>query len=100
MNLPHRNGSAAQAPSEAWLRSSVQQFFSTFNWDNTATAVQDTKRSAIESGNTDPLNLSVCQFFAAIHWDGSPIATTPPAAPPPVAAADDLTLEDFSDLFT
>lgn len=102
---PHKNGSQVSAPNEAWLRSSVQSFFSGINWDDNPPEVQEIRRTYTEpSRSEEPLSLtlSVCQFFAAINWEGGGGAiAAPPAAPlsTPAATVDDLTLDDFSSLF-
>lgn len=102
MTLPHTNGSSAYKPSEAWLHSTVQEFFLNINWDGAATpAPQSTAQTT--SVNQEPLSLemSVGRFFAAINWEGAAIAAPPPSssATPPANGASSFTLDEFSDLF-
>lgn len=100
MTLPHRNGSSAYADSEAWQQSSVQTFFSRFNWEDSPPEVHEVKQAAARH-STEPLSLtlSVSQFFAAVNWEGTAIAAATPQPTAPVQKADDLTLDDFFNLF-
>ena len=103
LTLPTRNGSGAIAATETWLEQSVQQFFSTFNWEDHPPEVQEIKLTSLSLGEVDaPLSLSltVGQFFSSINWDDTTIAaapTLPSSSMPPTR--DDLTLDDFSSLF-
>lgn len=93
------NGSTGSSP-DAWLRSSVQQFFTAINWDDQPLESQTSKATLFDNSDAPlSLTLSVSQFFAAINWSGTTIAASAPpqsVTPPP---ADDLTLDDFSSLF-
>ena len=96
------NGTQPQVASQSWLKESVQAFFQAFNWEDQPPEVQALKLNALQ-GSNDPLSLtlSVQQFFGAINWEGQAIAPAPviQAEQPPVSRANDLTLDDFSDLF-
>ncbi len=111
LTLAHNNGSAAIAPSPAWLQQSVREFFTNINWENRV-IVQPASAPTLESlddlgvapvGIQLNLAMRVNEYFAAIPWDGIPMI----AAPPPVAAeavaveqeSTGFTLDDFSDLF-
>src|SRR6476619_7046991 len=90
------NGTKPQAQAQPWLQSSVQTFFTGFNWENQSPEVQELKLQALQGSNTPlSLTLSVNQFFGAINWDGvaasAPVTLT--ASPTPVATANDLTLD-------
>lgn len=102
MVLTHTNGSTAHAPIP-WMRHSVQQFFSKFNWEDNPPEVQELREVASQNGKQSlSLTLKVNQFFSAIPWDGTAIAAVPqpePQAPEPIAGNSAFTLEDFSDLF-
>jgi hypothetical protein len=101
--LMQTNGSVASI--EPWLRLSVQQFFSEFNWDNlppVALRLAGPDGQMSDSDQSLSMMLKVNQFFGAIAWDGARVIAAPPAihAPsPPATEADRFTLEDFSDLF-
>jgi hypothetical protein len=102
--LPQKNCSKAIATKDSWLTTSVQTFFSGFNWENAPPEIQEIQQTASVQATSGPLSLSlsVGQFFAAINWHGSeiaaPVAVEQPSIPQP-AANDDLTLDDFSSLF-
>lgn len=100
MTLPHRNGSSAYSASEVWIQSSVQTFFSGFNWEDNPPEVHEVKQAAVLH-STEPLSLtlSVSQFFAAVNWDGTAIAAATPQPAAPAQKPDDLTLDDFFNLF-
>lgn len=101
MLVSHSNGSTAPNQTH-WLRQSVQQFFSKFNWEDNPPEVQELRQVASQAGQqTLSLTLSVTQFFNAVNWEGSSIAAMPhpEASPSPGAVNDAFTLEDFSDLF-
>lgn len=96
------NGTKPKAQPASWLQSSVQTFFTGFNWDNQSPEVQELKLQSLQGNNTPlSMTLNVNQFFGAINWEGAaaaaPVAVTTSA--PPVAPANDLTLDDFSSLF-
>ncbi|HEY9750350.1 MAG TPA: hypothetical protein V6C63_16825 [Allocoleopsis sp.] len=96
------NGTKPKAQPQAWLQSSVQAFFTSFNWEDQSPEVQELKLQALQGSNAPlSLTLSVHQFFGAINWEGAaaaaPVAVT--TSPPPTAIANDLTLDDFSSLF-
>jgi hypothetical protein len=89
---------------QAWLQSSVQQFFKTCNWEDEPIAVQELRFASLLDDHTAlSLNLNVSQFFAAINWDGTTLATPSPIveAPAPIALDADgtFTLSELSDLF-
>lgn len=96
LTLPQMNGSSSKA-ADAWLQSSVQEFFSNLNWDDQP---QRSVQSA-PSVEDEPLGLetSVSRFFAAFNWDGNAIAAPPPTKQLPVKQSKDFTLDEFSDLF-
>lgn len=98
MTLPKTNGSSATASLDPWLQWSVQKFFSTVNWEDNPPEVQEIKRQDQDAPLR--LTLSVCQFFASVNWEGTTIAAPtliqPTSSP---AAKNDLTLDDFSNLF-
>lgn len=96
------NGTKPKGQAQPWLQSSVQTFFTGFNWENQSPEVQELKLQALQGSNTPlSLTLSVNQFFGAINWEGvaaaAPVVLTPPTSS--VAVANDLTLDDFSSLF-
>ena len=97
------NGTKPEAQAQSWLQSSVQTFFTGFNWEDHSPEVQELKLQSLQGSNTPlSLTLSVNQFFGAINWEG--VAAAAPVAVPastsqPVSVANDLTLDDFSSLF-
>lgn len=103
MTLPQTNGAAAYAPAPVWLQSSVQTFFTGFNWEDQPPEVQELRMTATIEGSTEPLSLtlSVSQFFATVNWEGTQIAEVPTFEDfmTEESAADDFTLDSFSDLF-
>jgi hypothetical protein len=102
---------------QRWLKSTVEEFFSSVNWDDRPIEVvtpktlfdgDSTPDSAEPSGSPAhvslSLTMSVSEFFDAFPWDGQPIIAAPipvqetsPDDPP--EDVNDVTLEDFSDLF-
>jgi hypothetical protein len=102
MTLPQKNGSVPAAPSDTWLQSSVQKFFSSFNWEDNTPEVQEIKLTSQENSGPLSLTLSVNQFFAAVNWDGAAIAPATSASlsqPTSATLQEDLTLDGFSDFF-
>lgn len=105
MTLPHTNGSSAFKPSDAWLHSTVQEFFLNFNWDGAASPDRLTTPQTTTSTSSEPLSLemSVGRFFAAFNWDGTAIAAPPPPplsdSTPSANSTNSFTLDEFSDLF-
>lgn len=104
--IAHTNGSARGANNGSaqagapWLQSSVQDFFSAFNWEDRPPEIYASS-SGQDSGELS-LSLSVSQFFAAVSWEGRPAIAAPLLpdvseleSPPP----NDLTLDDFFSLF-
>jgi hypothetical protein len=82
-----------------WLQSSVQEFFSTLNWEDLPPDIQP--MGQITSQYSDApltLDLSVSQFFAAVNWEGAAIAA-PVSTPTQASSTDSFTLDDFSGLF-
>jgi hypothetical protein len=104
-NGSHSNGFRPMAPpSDPWLQSSVQQFFTAFNWENQTPQVQQIKLVTAPLGDSPPLSmtLSVSQFLGAFNWDGAEVAAASTSLDDPLfsATADDgFTLDGFSDLF-
>ncbi len=111
MTLPRMNGSS-KGMQHIWLRSSVENFFSTINWEDRPLEVapevsaSDTELSdqPVVSNGATPLSmtLNVGQFFELFPWEGQRIIAAPVAVEAPVtdeAAVDEITLDDFSDLF-
>ena len=94
------NGSASKPPAH-WQQQTVQQFFGAFNWDDHSLKVQALKLTpALGHSQSLSLTLKVQEFFAAVNWDGSAIAAFPTLEKlVSESAADDLTLDNFSDLF-
>jgi hypothetical protein len=97
------NGNAGMVQSQAWLHSSVQEFFTTVNWEDQLPEVQEIKLQALQGTDQSlKLTLSVSQFFGAIPWEGmmaaAPVPTSPPALEE-VSESDSFTLDAFSDLF-
>jgi hypothetical protein len=96
------NGNVSKLPAH-WQRQTVQQFFGAFNWDDHSLKVQALKLTpALGQGSNQPLSLTlkVQEFFAAVNWDGNAIAAFPTLERlASKSAADDLTLDNFSDLF-
>jgi hypothetical protein len=99
MTAPHRNGSA-KGMQTLWLRSSVQEFFSSVNWENRPLQVVEPEdlfsshhestasqaQSERQSSGLD-MTLSVSQFFDVFPWDGKPAIAEP-------IALSNLSLED------
>lgn len=111
MTLPRMNGSA-KGMQQLWLRSSVEEFFSTINWDDRPIEVQpeitapDTELSEQAVVSNSPallsMTLSVGTFFELFPWDGQRVIAAPVAVEAPITdeiSADEITLDDFSDLF-
>jgi hypothetical protein len=87
---------------QSWLQLSVQTFFTGFNWEDQSPEVQELKLQSMQGSNTPlSLTLSVHQFFGAINWEGAAATPSVTVATPtqPVPKANDLTLDDFSNLF-
>ncbi|MBM0741467.1 hypothetical protein JOY44_07540 [Phormidium sp. CLA17] len=96
--MPIVNGSAPMNTSN-WLHSSVQEFFSTLNWEDLPPDTQ--QMGQVTSQYSDAplsLNLSVSSFFAAVNWEGATIAA-PVSVPIQSSPANNFTLDDFSGLF-
>lgn len=110
MTLPHTNGSA-KGMQQAWLRSSVEKFFSTINWDDRplevkarAASADPTSEQTNASNGSTPLSLtmSVSQFFELFPWEGQRVIAAPLPVEAPIVdevSADEITLDDFSELF-
>jgi len=115
MTLPHTNGSA-KGMQQTWLKSTVEEFFSTVNWDDRPIEVVKPQQLSEEisssastatpapGGPSLSITLSVSEFFDAFPWEGQPTI----AAPIPVQnmvpqeteeGVNDITLDDFSGLF-
>ncbi len=92
------NGFNAHPDTEDWLQASVREFFSQFNWDDRPLVLQDLSSDPV-SPQPLSLDMSVSYYFSAIDWEGSAIAA--PIAIPDLlpAPSNDLTLDDFSNLF-
>jgi hypothetical protein len=101
LTLNPTNG--AKPHSQPWLVLSVQQFFSTINWEDNPPELQEMKLTAAQTeGGTLSLTLTVNQFFTAVNWEGAAIASVPNISEVPtseVSSIDKFTLDDFSDLF-
>ena len=101
--MPNNGRSEKRTPSR-WQQASVQDFFSSINWEMHPVEVQEFKQARLQ-GSTEPLSLmlSVAQFFSCMAWDGQPVVAPAIADSQtleiPQEATDDLTLDDFSDLF-
>lgn len=101
LTLPQMNGSSTSKPSDVWLQSTVQAFFSAINWDDHALAPPSSD-SVATSGKPETLSLdmSVSRFFAGFNWDGNAIAApTQIEELPKAKQKQEFTLDDFSDLF-
>ncbi|PZV14410.1 MAG: hypothetical protein DCF22_09080 [Leptolyngbya sp.] len=82
-----------------WLQSSVQEFFSTLNWEDLPPNIQQIGEVTSQYSDAPlSLDLSVSRFFAAINWEGVAIAA-PVSTPAQSSSADSFTLDDFSGLF-
>jgi hypothetical protein len=101
--LTHTNGATPRNHSTPWSDLSVQQFFQAVNWEDNSPEIQEIKLNASQGeGMTLSMLLTVSQFFTAVNWDGTTIAaaSTPNgAAKPQPLVSDQLTLDDFSQLF-
>ncbi|MGJ3247872.1 MAG: hypothetical protein ACFE0I_17560 [Elainellaceae cyanobacterium] len=102
MTLAQKNISATKP--QIWLTSSVQTFFSGFNWDNLPIQPIESSTSlpATNSQNATPsMTASVSQFFDLIPWEGARVIAAPAQIEAPLSSveADDFTLDDFSGLF-
>ena len=99
-----KNGRSEERTSSHWWQASVQDFFSSINWEMHPVEVQEFKQAQLQ-GSTKPLSLtlSVAQFFSCMAWDGQPVVAPDFADSQnleiPREETDDLTLDDFSDLF-
>lgn len=111
--LPQNNGSSqanelaqtnGAASPQAWLKQTVQQFFSSVNWDDQPPEIQHLR---LANAQAEPQSLSrfltVSQFFNSFNWVGdSSVSTASPSQflVEPVADTNNVfTLDDFSDLF-
>ncbi len=86
--------------SNSWLQSSVQEFFSTLNWEDSSLDTQ--QMNQVTSQDSDAplsLDLSVSNFFTAVNWEGAAIAAAVSAQPQPTSP-ESFTLDDFSALFS
>jgi len=84
----------------SWLQSSVQEFFSTLNWEDLPPNIQQIGEVTSQYSDAPlSLDLSVSRFFAAINWEGAAIAAAV-STPTQSSSADSFTLDDFSDLFS
>jgi len=93
------NGSGSTNTSN-WLYSSVQEFFSTLNWEDLPPDPQPIGEVTLQYSDAPlRLDLSVSNFFAAINWEGAAIAAAVSAQPQPTSA-ESFTLDDFSALFS
>ncbi|HHP7246218.1 MAG TPA: hypothetical protein ACFE0H_16190 [Elainellaceae cyanobacterium] len=102
MTLAQKNVSATE--SQPWLTSSVQTFFSVFNWDNVPIQPVElsTSLAATNSQKAPPSMIaSVSQFFDLIPWEGTRVIAAPAQIEVPLLSveADDFTLDDLSGLF-
>jgi len=103
--LASKNGSTPSVAAESWLRQTAREFFSGINWDDHPPAFQELKLVANADGNGTSLSLllTVQQFFSAINWEGTAVTPNPtppmPNPEPSFNGSNNLTLEDFSDLF-
>ncbi len=116
MTVPHTNGSA-KGMQALWLRSTVEEFFSSVNWDDRPIEVVESKallenalasttHSDVAEGAHLSLSLamSVNAFFDAFPWEGQPMIAAPipvhnTALKEPEDDVNDITLDDFSGLF-
>lgn len=92
------NGSKAHIAEQDWVQTSVREFFSQLNWDDRPLNPQETDLGPVSSQALS-LDMSVSYYFSAIDWDGSTIAAPISISEPPSAPSNDLTLDDFSNLF-
>jgi hypothetical protein len=102
VTLTPTNGSKPTVADQNWLRMSVRQFFTAFNWENCSPEVQEIKRIVVQENDAPlSLTLSVCHFFNAIPWEGRSIASTPtrPELSSEEMSNNSFTLEDLSGLF-
>ncbi|WP_421655738.1 hypothetical protein [Leptothermofonsia sp. ETS-13] len=102
ITLLHTNGSKARHLSQSWMQISVQKFFTAINWEDNPPEIQQVRLAASEPNNISTLSMTmnVSQFFAALNWDGNEIAAVTqdqPSIQPP--KPDEITLDDFSNLF-
>ncbi len=92
------NDSASMNTSN-WLQSSVQEFFSTLNWEDLPLDIQHPGQVSPQYSDAPlSLNLSVSNFFAAVNWEGATIAAPVLTTTQPTSNTS-FTLDDFSDLF-
>lgn len=88
---------------KAWLKQSVQDFFTNFNWSGSPASVHQ----VVENGHAPPpslnLTLTVAEFFQAMNWEGIPqVGVVPTANNAPIASETsdlDVTIEDLMGLF-
>jgi hypothetical protein len=104
------NSSTLHMETTIWLQQTVQQFFSSFNWEDQLPEVQEL-RAASQADHAEPLSLklTVSQFFGAINWEGNHAIATPinseltfikdRLAIDILPNDDGFTLDDFSNLF-
>ncbi|GAB4376106.1 MAG: hypothetical protein Kow00121_22700 [Elainellaceae cyanobacterium] len=96
------NGNGSHLHQSIWRQRTVQQFFTSVNWEDHSPEIQELRQSSSNGHRSLSLDLKVSQFFNAIDWEGSTIATVPhyqESAAAQGSGADAFTLEDFSDLF-
>lgn len=116
MTVPHTNGSA-NGMQKVWLRSTVEEFFSSVNWEDRPIEVVEPKQDLEESSGSKAgqalrniselglsLTMTVDDFFNAFPWEGKPIIAEPipvqeTSSGEPEDDANDITLDDFSGLF-
>lgn len=108
-------GSSPHA-AQNWLKTAVQTFFATCNWDNRSTEALEARLTVLMQESVPlTLDLTVSQFIAAVNWDGIVLMSQVPAIPEASSAAgideeldllglgsspqETFTLTDFSDLF-
>ena len=88
---------------KAWLKQSVQDFFTNFNWLGSPVTVH----APIENGHAPQprlnLTLTVAEFFQAVNWDGIPqVGVIPPTNNSPISSETsdlDVTIDDLMGLF-
>lgn len=98
------NGKSEAQISANWLQTSVQDFFSSINWEMAPVEVQQFKRESLQaSPELTSLTLSVARFFSCIPWEGQPVIAPSFAESENLEIeqeeSEDLTLDDFSSLF-
>lgn len=91
------------SPEKAWLRQSVQDFFTNFNWSGSPVTVHTQVENDHAPQSSLNLTLTVAEFFQAMNWEGIPQVGVVPSANSSSVSTEtsdlDVTIEDLMGLF-